>query len=101
MNGLYFYCERAWGSWKDGKKVNLLCVVDQDHQRWGIEADYSSKFKAIYWTVNPQPVDYSSGNGATIQELPKKLPLSGKGKRKLLLKTEKKESKKWKIFKKF
>ena len=38
-------------------------------------------------------MNYDNGNGATLQELKEKLPISRKKKRKLLFETEKKESK--------
>ena len=38
-------------------------------------------------------MNYDNGNGATLQELKKKLPISRKKKGKLLFETEKKESK--------
>ena len=50
--------------------------------------------------VNLPLMDCSTENGATILELPDKLLVSGKRKRKLLLEIEKKESKKTKSFRK-
>ena len=38
-------------------------------------------------------MNYDIGNGATLQELKEKLPISGKKKTKLFFETEKKESK--------
>ena len=43
--------------------------------------------------VNPPPMNYDNWNGATLQELKEKLPISRKKKRKLLFETKKKESK--------
>ena len=43
--------------------------------------------------VNPPLMNYDNGNGATLQELKEKLPISRKKKRILLFETEKKESK--------
>ena len=53
MNGLNLQCERSQGSWKDGLKENVLCIVDQDHQSWAIAVDHTSKIKATYLMVNP------------------------------------------------
>ena len=73
---LYLKCERVGGSWKAAKysqlnwfytwnmkglkeverlglEINVLCLVDQDHQKWVIAVDYNNKFKAIYSIVNP------------------------------------------------
>ena len=33
MNGLNLQGEIAQRKWKDGYKVNVFCIVDQDHQR--------------------------------------------------------------------
>ena len=46
-------CGTARGSWKDGWTVNLLCIVDQDHQRKAILVDYSSKIKG-----DAKPISY-------------------------------------------
>ena len=32
---------------KDGKKVNVLCIVDRNHQRSVITVDYFRKFKGV------------------------------------------------------
>ena len=53
MNGLYLECEGAWGNWKDKYKVNVLCIANQNHERWAIVVDHSSKFKIIYSMVHP------------------------------------------------
>ena len=47
MNGLYLQYERAWRYWKDGYEVNVLCIVDQDHQRPMIAVNHFMKFKGI------------------------------------------------------
>ena len=66
MNGFYMQCERAQGSWKDGQKVNVLCIINQNHQRWAIVVGQSSKLKDIYSMVNPMlMVDYTK-NGTTL-----------------------------------
>ena len=47
MNGLHLQCESDQRSWKDGLKVNVFCIVDQDYQSWAIVVDHTSKFKTI------------------------------------------------------
>ena len=46
MNGSYLQCERARGSWKYelkvNVKVNVLYIIDQDHQGWAAIEDHSS-----------------------------------------------------------
>ena len=37
MNGLYLQYEKALESTKDGKKVNVLCIVDRSHERSGLQ----------------------------------------------------------------
>ena len=32
---------------KDGRKVNVLCIVDRNHQRSMVVVDYSRNFKGI------------------------------------------------------
>ena len=78
--------------------MNVLCTADQDHQRWAIAVNNSNKFEDIYSMVNPLLMDYTE-NGATLQELPEKSPISGKRKKKLL-EIEKRASKKLKNFQK-
>ena len=50
--------------------------------------------------VNPPLTGCNTKNGATLQKLQEKSPISGKWKRKRLLEIEKKESKKLKRFQK-
>ena len=38
---------RALESWKDGKNVNVLCIVDQCNQRAMVVVDHSRDFKDI------------------------------------------------------
>ena len=45
MNDLFFQYERILGSWKDRLDINVLCIVDQDHQRTVIVVDP----KAFSW----------------------------------------------------
>ena len=33
-------------------EMNVLCIVDQEHQRWVIVEDNTIKFKAIWLIVN-------------------------------------------------
>ena len=49
MNGLYLQYEELVESAirKDGKKLNVLYIVDQNHQRSGIVVDHSRNFKDI------------------------------------------------------
>ena len=49
MNGLYLQYEELVESAirKDGKKLNVLYIVDQNHQRSVIVVDHSRNFKDI------------------------------------------------------
>ena len=47
INGLYLQCERVSRKLKSWVEMNVLCIVDQDHQRSMIAVDHTSKFKAI------------------------------------------------------
>ena len=49
MNGLYLQYEELVESTirKDGKKLNVLYIVDQNHQRSVIAVDHSRNFKDI------------------------------------------------------
>ena len=51
MNGLCLQFEELWKAptqtAKDGKKVNVLCIVDRSHQRPLVVVDYSRSFKGI------------------------------------------------------
>ena len=58
--------------------MNVLCIVDQDHQRWVIEEDHTSKFKAIKAIVNPLFMVYNIENGASLQKLSDESQISGK-----------------------
>ena len=49
-----------------GRKVNLLCLVDQDHQSFTIVVDHFRKFKDIYSMVNPKLMSYGTENGASL-----------------------------------
>ena len=43
----YLQCERVGGILKCWVEMNVLCIVDQDHQWWVIPVDHTSKFKVI------------------------------------------------------
>ena len=48
MNGLYLQYENLWKEpTKDGKKVNVLCIVDQNHERTVVVLDHFRNFKGI------------------------------------------------------
>ena len=50
MNGLYLQYQELWMESiirKDEKKVNVLYIVDQNHQRSVIVVDHSRDFKGI------------------------------------------------------
>ena len=47
MVGLYMQCEKARGSLKDRQKVNVLCIVDQDHQKSVVVVGPSRKVRGI------------------------------------------------------
>ena len=95
MNGFHMQCESARASWKDGQKVNVPYIADQDYQKIAIAVDHFSKSEDIYWMLNPPLIVYDTENGGTLQELPEKLLISRKRKQKLLFEIERKESKKY------
>ena len=50
MNGLYLQYEEFWKVatiQKDEKKVNVLYIIDRNHQRSVIVLDHSRNFKGI------------------------------------------------------
>ena len=47
INGLCLQSEEFWNCSKDGKKVNILCFVDQNHQRSLVAVGHSRNFKDI------------------------------------------------------
>ena len=67
--------------------MNVLRIIDQDHQRCVIEVEQSSKFKGTESLTNQGLMGYYTQNRAT------RTTHFRKRKRKLLLKIEKKESK--------
>ena len=70
--------------WKGSKKLkrwvemNVLCIIDEDHQWWVIVVDHTNKFKVIYSILNPPLMVYNTENGASLQKLPDKPQISGK-----------------------
>ena len=91
---------KGWRKLKSWVEINVLCIIDQDHQWWLIAVDHASKFKVIYLIVNPPLMVYNTENGASLQKLPDKLQISGKRKWILLLEIEKKENKTLNTFQK-
>ena len=54
MNGLYLHARWIWRaveSKKDGKKVDVLCIVDRNHERCVVALDNFRNFKGIYSIV--------------------------------------------------
>ena len=49
MNGLYLKYEKLWKvpPTKDGEKVNILCIVDRNHERCVVLLDHFRDFKGI------------------------------------------------------
>ena len=47
MNSLYLQ-RRALEITKDGKRMNILCIVDQNHERFVVLLDHFKSFKDIY-----------------------------------------------------
>ena len=86
MNGFHMQCESARESWKDGQKVNVPYIADQDYQKIAIAVDHFSKSEDIYWMLNPPLIVYDTENGGTLQELPEKLLISRKESRNYYLK---------------
>ena len=43
-------------------EMNVLCIVDQDHQWLGVAVGHTSKFKAIWSIANPQLMVYNTEN---------------------------------------
>ena len=65
MNGLYVQYEEPVESTirKDGKKLNVLYIVDQNHQRSVIVVDHSRNFKVICrWWLHCRNVYPGRGN---------------------------------------
>ena len=63
---------------KSWVEMNVICIVDEDHQWWVISVDHTSKFKVIQSILNPPPIVYNSENGISLQKLPDKSQISGK-----------------------
>ena len=52
MNGLYLQYEKLWKvPTKDGKKANVLCIIDQNHERFVVALDHFRNFKGIQLIV--------------------------------------------------
>ena len=54
MNGLYLHARWIWRgleSKKDGKKVNVLCIIGQNHERSVVVPDHFRNFKSIFSIV--------------------------------------------------
>ena len=66
MTYLYLQCDRARGGRKDGYKMDVLCIVDQDHWGCPIVKDHSSQFKGIQLMANPQLMTYYTEKRATL-----------------------------------
>ena len=51
MNGLETILAiwKALESTKDGKKVNVLCIVDRNHKRLVVVLDHFSNLEAFFW----------------------------------------------------
>ena len=48
MNGLYLQYEKLWKvPAKDGKKVNVLCIIDQNHDKSVVVLDHFGNFTGI------------------------------------------------------
>ena len=48
MNALYLQQMKNSGkNTKDGRKVNVLCIVDRNHQRSMVVVDHSRNFKGV------------------------------------------------------
>ena len=49
MNDLYLQYEKLWKvlPTKDGKKVNVLCIIDRNHDRYVVVLDHFRNFKGI------------------------------------------------------
>ena len=41
---------KGWGELKSWVEINVLCIVDQDHQWWVIAVDHTSKSFSRYYT---------------------------------------------------
>ena len=54
--------------------MNVLCIVNQDHQRSSVVVDHSRNFKGIQSMKNPRLTGYNIENGGTlIQEKEEKI----------------------------
>ena len=71
MNGLYLrsVSRKGWRKLKSWVEMNVLCIVDEDHQWWVIAVDHTSKFEVNYPILNPSLMVYNTENGASLQKL--------------------------------
>ena len=46
VNDLYLQCEKVGRSWVE---INVLWIIDQDHQWWVIAVENTSKLKPFSW----------------------------------------------------
>ena len=46
--------------------MNVLCIVNQDHQRSSVVVDHSRNFKGIQSIKNPRLTGYNIENGGTL-----------------------------------
>ena len=53
-------------------EMNVLCIVDEDHQCGVIALDRTSKFKVIQSMLKSLLMVYNTENGASLQKLPDK-----------------------------
>ena len=49
--GLYLQYEKLWNNTKDREKVNVLYIVDQNHERSVVVLDHFRNFKGVYLIV--------------------------------------------------
>ena len=47
--------------------MNLLCIVDEDHQWWVIAVDHTSKSEVAQPILNPSLMAYNTENGASFR----------------------------------
>ena len=62
MNGLYLQSSEKYT--KDGKKVNVLCIIDWNHERSVVVLDHFRNFKCIYLIVEYN-IENKEGKGGT------------------------------------
>ena len=75
---VYTCSVKGWRKLKSWVEMNVLCIVDKDHQWWVIAVDHTSKFKVIWLILTPSLMLYNTENGASLQKLTDKSQISGK-----------------------